>query len=169
MTEEVKTQELTEAQEKLISDKVVATLEEMFDNPLNRLSFASRILTTALESINDKAKSLKNKESKPVVAQVYYKGAIKGTIITSEETETKIDVKLEVEECDEDGELIKDSWTTELKDTSEEQANIIKKFFLSNSNLIPGDVRFLTTNTAIDEELDSVAEKLVEQLDKEVK
>lgn len=146
-----------------LKEQVALALNEILSIPDNAINLASVVINSIAVALKEKREV--DVRVRPVLVKAYYKGALKATIVEDDVEETGLNVNIEREEVDEQDEPIKDQWVA-LDDAEPEVSDILKRLVLSQAALQPGEVWFITTNKNIDNELEKLADVMVDELNK---
>lgn len=138
---------------------VAVQIGEVLSIPANVNALAQAILSAAAAAVAENQQLRRKQQMRLALVKTWYPGSIRATVMSSEvEGDDLLDVVLE--EKNEEGNYVPTS-------LAEGQQGPLKQLVLSQTAQ-PGDVYFITTNSAVDKALEEASEMMAELAESQV-
>ena len=134
---------------------VAAAVTDLLNIPENATHFARVVLSGALRALNNEAQHKAQLAMRPVLTRTPYPGCLRAVITANAEaSDEPLTVDITIRE------VRSEEWTDSK--ASPVVLQELAKLVLSQAT-VPGDVWYITTNQAVDKQLDAAAEALLNQ------
>ncbi|MNQ29611.1 hypothetical protein D3C85_429260 [compost metagenome] len=134
---------------------VAATLTDLLNIPENATHFARVVLSAGLKALNNEAQHKAQLAMRPVLTRTPYAGCLRAVITANEvASDEPLTVDITIREVG------SEEWVDSKIPAHALQE--LAKLVLSQAT-VPGDVWYITTNQAVDQQLDKAAEALLNQ------